>query len=147
MFTMKMLPDEQTRKDLMTFIKGLLREAVPAAIAEKLNENGWLEARFSVAMDKLDLRGMAFNWLKSAGSWESREARAAVSMLVESSNSKWRAEALDGFKRLMNEHAANARQDVATLRAQVLAKIDQITEERVRAIVAEELRKRLGGGQ
>lgn len=143
MFSMKMVPDEQTRKDLMVFIKGLLREAVPAAISEKLNENGWLDSRFAAAMDKLNLREMVRDWLRSSSTWESGSARAAISSLVESSNATWRTEALTAFKTRMDGIAASAQRDVATIQAQVLAKIDQIGEQRIRAIVGEELRKRL----
>jgi len=146
LFKMQMVPDEQTRKDLMVFIKGLLREAVPAAITEKLNENGWLDSRFNEAVNRLNLASLVRDWLSKSSSWETGAARLAIRSVVESNAVTWRTEALTGFRTRTDDIVAQLRQDVATVQAQVLAKIDQIGEQRIRAIVAEELRKRLGGG-
>ena len=144
MFRLSMMPDEETRKDLMSFIKGLLREAVPAAIAEKMNEDGWLESRFAAAIEKLDLRRAAFAWLQSASTWESREAQRAIDARVEIHRQQWMGSVLGAINERVDGIFRNADRNMAVILEKANAKIDQITEGRVRAIVVEELRRRLG---
>ena len=50
MLRLNVVPDAATLKDLTAYVKGLLRDAVPKALAEKFAEEGWLEGRLAAAL-------------------------------------------------------------------------------------------------
>ena len=144
MFRMNVSPDEETRKDLMTFIKGLLREAVPAAIAEKMSEGDWLESRFAAAIQKLNLQDWTFRWLQTASVWQGRVAQEAIDARVAIRHDAWCQKAENEIKARIDASFREVQRRTDTIFTQVNAKIDDITEDRIRVIIAEELRKRLG---
>lgn len=88
---MNVVPDAATLKDLTTYVKGLLREAVPKALAEKFAEEGWLEGRIAVALDQTRLDRLIAKFFRDAEVWETTAFREAINKQVRAQAYEWKA--------------------------------------------------------
>ena len=136
MLRLNVVPDAATLKDLTAYVKGLLRDAVPKALAEKFAEEGWLEGRLAAALDQTRLDQLVAKFFRDAALWETNAFREAINKQVRAQAYEWKARVEQ-----MQGQAAEAK--INLLLDQGLARFRELGEDRVRQIVAEELRRRL----
>lgn len=139
MMRMNVVPDAATLKDLTTYVKGLLREAVPKALAEKFAEEGWLEGRIAVALDQTRLDRLIAKFFRDAEVWETTAFREAINKQVRAQAYEWKAR----VEQMQGQAVLAAEGKINLLLDQGLARFKELGEDRVRQIVAEELRRRL----
>jgi len=143
MFRISMQPDEATRNDLMTFVKGLLREAVPAALAAKFAEEGWLEDRLQAALSRSRVEEIVVRWMNQASHWEGEKIRAAIDARVHVYHNEWRQGVLKDLENRLNGTVSQFQSAVNKILDRAAKDFKAMGEDRIRQIVAEELRKRL----
>lgn len=143
MIRVNLKPDEATRNDLMVFVKGLLREAVPAALIEKFAEDGWLETRLKAALDRCSIEEIVIGWLSNSPAWEKGPLRSAINELVLAQHSVWRAGVMKELESQVNGTLRQVQVGVNKILEQAARDFKAIGEDKIRAIVAEELRRRL----
>ena len=139
MMRMNVVPDAATLKDLTTYVKGLLREAVPKALAEKFAEEGWLEGRIAVALDQTRLDRLIAKFFRDAEVWETTAFREAINKQVRAQAYEWKAR----VEQMQGQAVLAAEGKINLLLDQGLARFKELGEDRVRQIVAEELRRSL----
>lgn len=152
MLRMNLMADEATRKDLMTLVRGMLREAVPAALAEVMKDDGWLDKRFDAAFERLNLVERALRRLSASDFWRCD----APSTLIDDRIKRSIGDKLDLFRREAVQIAeskysttdAKINEAIGAMNARtnklieyLQASIRQMPEDKIRQIVAEELRK------
>lgn len=139
MLRLDVAADETFRRDLLALCKTMMRDLAPRAIAEKLDEKGWIEEQVQAFLAKSKSPfDLAFERFKLTSTWETSAARDAIGRFVEGAlNARVEkfADALQSKHLVMMEE----------IRASVNAVLGDSAEMRtLRRIVREEIRAALG---